>query len=110
MPTPDTLTGPDGNPYAVRLTREQVAGITRHFHWIPASRGYLSAHVSRHHPGWHANDFAKVFTQARVLVNSSIGGPPHPHEWLVAVWISHELEWFVETSRAHRPVFSSRNP
>ena len=109
MSTPDTLTGPDGHPYAVRLTREQVAGIAGHFHWIPATRGYLSAYVAREHPGWNSNEFARVFNTARILANSSVGGPPHPHKWLVAVWISSNLEWLVESTRSYRPVHSSRN-
>lgn len=109
MSTLDTLTGPDGLRYAVRLTREQVAGIASHFHWIPACRGYLRDYVVREHPGWDANEFAEVFNNARILVNSSVGGPPHPAKWLVAVWISRDLDWFVETTRAYRPVFSSRN-
>ena len=109
MPTPDTLTGPDGLPYAVRLTREEVAGIAGHFHWIPAGRGYLRAHVEKHHPGWTSNDFARVFNSARILVPSQVGGPPRVHKWVVAVWISHDLEWCVESTRLHKPIVSSRN-
>ena len=110
MTTPDTLTGPDGFPYALRLTRDDVAGITRHFHWIPACRGYLRDYVGREHPGWDPNEFVQVFNSARILVNSTSGGPPHPARWLTAVWISRDLDWFVETSRSYRPVFSSRKP
>lgn len=109
MTAPDTLTGPDGRPYAIRLDRAQVDGISRHFHWIPACRGYLREYVERTHPGWDANEFAKVFTKAGVLRPSGVGGPPHPHDWVVAVWISAGLEWFVETSRQARPAYSSRN-
>lgn len=110
MSTRNTLTGPDGRPYAIHLTQEDVAGIVRYFHWIPACRGYLRGYVESHHPGWDPNEFARVFRDAGVLVNSSVGGPPHTRKWLVAVWISSDLEWCVESTRLHKPIVSSRNP
>ena len=109
MTSPNTLTGPDGRRYAIRLDRDQIAGITSHFHWIPASRGYLRDYVSRTHPGWDSNNFATVFNAARILKQSGVGGPPHPHRWVVAVWISADLEWLVETTRQERPTYSSTN-
>ena len=108
MPTPDTLIGPDGLPYAVRLTHDDVHGITGYFHWIPAGRGHLSAYVSSHFPGWEPNEFAKAFTKSGVLRRPEGGGLPRPHKWLVAIWISHDLEWCVESTRLYRPVVSSR--
>jgi len=49
-----------------------------------------------------------VFRAADLLVRSGVGGPPKPQPWLVAVWISGNLGWFVETSLQSRPSFSSR--
>lgn len=109
MSTPNTLTGPDGHRYAIRLDRDQVARIMHHFHWIPASRGILHDFVTRTHPGWFPNEFATVFRAADLFVRSGVGGPPKAQPWLVAVWISGNLGWYVETSLQSRPSFSSRN-
>lgn len=108
MTTRNTLTGPDGRRYALRLTRDDALGITRNFHWIAVSRGHLSAHVDRQFPGWDANDFALVFKNAGVLVLSRAGGPPGVKSWVTAVWVAEDLEWCLETTYRMRPVRSSR--
>lgn len=101
MSSRNTLIGPDGKVYALRLDREQLAEICRHFHWIPVMRGDTGRFVSRTFPGWDSNTFAKVFRENRIVTS---GSPPAVRADVAEVWIASSLECLVVRSRKKRAV------
>lgn len=98
-----TLIGPDGRTYALRLDREQLADICRHFHWIPALRGDTARFIARRYPGWDSNTFAKVIRENRI-VRAGSGTPPRLRADVAEVWITTTLECLVVRRRnaSHR--------
>ena len=88
-------TDPDTTRFREHLTLEQCKALLRYGHVIPISRGYTTAYVDEHFPGWTWNQLIRVFIAAGIYINRG-GAPPTCDDRVRTFHFSSPIDFHVE--------------
>ena len=77
-------------------TRDDVAEVLRHGHWIPATRGITRSFLREHHPGWEWGELKAVYQAAGVIRTERSGGMHQVRDDVVAIHYDTRTFWLVE--------------
>ena len=77
-------------------TRNAVADVLRHGHWIPATRGTTDHFLAEHHPGWQWGDLRAVYQAAGILEPERSGGMLQVRDDVIAIHYDTRRVWLVE--------------
>lgn len=92
----------DVSVFREHRTRDELNSLLHYGHIIPGSKGWTSAYVEAHYPGWTWNELVKVFVAAGILVNRG-GSPPKCDDRVVVFHFSGPTEFHVEWADGVEP-------